>query len=251
MAFHLNTRYYEIQGKREEQVYGRLVEMLLKTRLRMKLESAPGSTDEDVNAYLAGLLTAYLDPVYLSSISEVLSRYDEEIFQAVSKTEDRYRAYWIYKVNADDLLVSLGVFHHIWQEKQAEVLRMKRYYSHACECNRRIYRKPTALADIHTKLASGTERYLSILSAMRSTYFHFSYRLHENEMAELQEQVRELEKKIPYQQVQDEFLDLYSRWLKGERDGAILQRLLTLVNQLKVMEPSFEAEKFLSRIQEP
>lgn len=241
MPFNLDTPYYQIPGSQPEATFGAIMEILLKTRLKLRLETNQELYDEDVNAYLAGLLVSYIDPHYLHAISEVLSRYDIDVFQAVARAEDRYQAYWIYKVNADDLLVSLGLFRKFHQTAQGELLRIKRYYSSASSYQRRIYGKLTAVGEIQIKLAEWTERYLTILTGARQDYLHFvEHRITPGGLTDFQ-----------LSETQDEFLDLYSHWLKGSRDSGLRQRLLELLERLKDLDPAFPVERVKNLLSAP
>ncbi len=248
MAFGLNTPYYQLPGFQREPIFGAFVEMLLKTRVKLHLEATDGFPDEDVNTYLAGLLIAYLNPAYLKAVSGVLFRCDSDVFQTACRTDDRYRAYWVYKVNADDLLVTLGIFRRLWQEERSEVIRMQRYYTHACEYNRRIYRRRTAVGEIHTKLAESSERYLTILAGTRRDYFHFLEHAQSEEMIAFSRNLHKYEREQPVKAAKDEFLDLYSAWLKGARDSASLERLLQLADQIKSLDPAFRPDSIVTRI---
>ncbi len=244
MSFSLDTPYYQIPGSKPEATFGAIMEILLKTRLKLHLETNRELYDEDVNTYLAGLLVSYIDPQYLQAVSEVLSQYDIDIFQAVTNAEDRYQAYWIYKVNADDLLVSLGLFRRFQQESKGQLLRMKRYYSSASEYQRRIYRKPTAVGEIQTKLAEWTERYLAILDRARQDYLHFvEHRVSTEELDAFHQHLSRLEGVLPLSKIHDEFLDLYSAWLKQPQEPGLRQRLLELLEKLKALDPAFPSER--------
>lgn len=241
MSFNLDTPYYQIPGSQPEATFGAIMEILLKTRLKLHLETNQKLYDEDVNAYLAGLLVSYIDPQYLQAISEVLSQYDVDVFQAVARAEDRYQAYWIYKVNADDLLVSLGLFRKFHQTARGELLRIKRYYSSASSYQKRIYGKPTAVGEIQIKLAEWTERYLTILAGARQDYMHFvEHPVTPDELADLHQS-----------EIQDEFLDLYSHWLKGSRDSSLRQRLLELLEKLRDLDPAFPVERVKNFLSAP
>ena len=174
MAFRLSTPYYVIPGFQPEGTFGAILEMLLKARLDLQMGADSDLYDEDVNAYLGGVLVSYIDPRYLQGVSEFLSKYNLDVHQAIDRAmPDRVQMYRIYKVNADDLLVSLGLFHRLWQEEKPQLVRIKQYYACASDCQKRIYGKPTALAEIQAKLSEGTERYLTILSQTRRDYMHF------------------------------------------------------------------------------
>ena len=251
MSFRLDTPYYQIPGSQSEATFGVIMEMLLKTRLKLNLETSREQNDEDVNTYLAGLMVSYIDPKYLRAISVVLSQYDIDIYQAVAQAEDRYHAYWIYKVNADNLLLSLGVFGRLWQESRVELIRMKRYYTCASEYQRRMYGKTTAVAEIQTKLAGGTERYLAILAKARKDYLHLiDQNVKPEELAGFTQNLSQLEQELPAKEIQDKFLDAYSIWLKGSCEPDLRQKLLHLLQELKRLDPGFPADLFLAEIGE-
>ena len=246
--FRLDTSFYQIPGSHSEATFGAIMEMLLKTRLKLHLEPNPNLYEEDVNTYLAGLMVSYIDPTYLQAISTVVSAYDMDVYQAVNKSEDRYHMYWIYKVNADDLLLSLGIFHRVKFSPKGEVIRTKRYYSYASEYQRRIYGKSTAVAEIQTKLAEWTERYLAILTEARGDYLHFMEQLQPQQLTALNEQLQQLEKEFPVKLKRDELLDAYSSWKSGCRGEEQHRNLLRLVQELKTLDPHFDMEGFLHQL---
>lgn len=251
MRFRPDTPYYPIPGSQPEATFGAVMEMLLKTRLKLHLETNQGIYDEDVNTYLAGVLVSYIDPKYLQAISDVLSQYDIDVYQAVERAEDRYHAYWIYKVNADDLLVSIGIFQNLRKGTPAgELGRIKRYYTFASEYQRRIYGKPTTVGQIQVKLAEATQRYLAILEGARREYLHLIERIHPGELDAFQQSLRTLEKDLQLKLKQDELLDAYSAWLKGLRNPDSRSRLLAILSELKELDPIFEPKVILSALGE-
>ena len=251
MAFRLDTPYVEVPGFGGGGTFGAIMEMILRTRLKLNLGTNDAAYDEDVNAYLAGLLVSYIDPEYLTAISHVLSPYDVDIYSAASKAPHRYRAYWIYKVNADDLLVSMGVFHRVWKRfsSEGEMIRMKRYYVFASQYQRQMYGRSTAVGEIQTKLADSAERYLTILDGTRRDYMNFvKHALQPEELVEFGKRLLQLEKDQPLMDTFDKFLDLYSAWMKGKRDPETRQRLIQLLQELKRLDANFQTEQFLSEL---
>ena len=242
----LNTPYYPIPGSQPEGTFGAILEILLKARLELRMDSNLQLYDEDVNAYLGGVLVSYIDSKYLLAISEVLSKYDVDIYQAVVRAGlDHVQRYRIYKVNADDLLVSLGIFHRLWQEQKSEVIRIKQYYTCASECQKRIYGKSTAVAEIQTKLAEGTERYLRILSQARKDYLRFIQQIESEQLGDL---ARRVGKELPIQAKQDELLDAYSAWMRQPGNLQVRQELLRAVEELREIDPSFKSDSILSQL---
>lgn len=240
MPFYLDTFYYQIPGSAPEATFGAIMEMLLKTRLKLHMDTNREFYEEDVNTYLAALLVHYIDPIYFQGISPVLSHDDIDLYHAVAQTEDRAHLYWIYKVNADDLLVTMGLFHRMWQEERGNLERMKRYYSSASEYQRRIYGKRTAVGEIQEKLAGDTERYLTILGGVRTDYLHFIEGIQPEQMAAFTKHLQALEIELPLKAKKDEFLDAYSAWLRSSRDPQMRQRLQRLIQELRQLDPAFQ-----------
>ncbi|MBI3318001.1 MAG: hypothetical protein HYZ90_02490 [Candidatus Omnitrophica bacterium] len=238
MRFRLDTPYVQIPSLQTEATFGAMMEMLLKTRLKLHLETNEGGfPDEDVNAYLAGLLVSYIDPGYLQGISPSLFRYEIDLYHSVTHAEDRVQAYWIYKINADDLLITLGLFRRLWKESRQEVDRLKRYYLTASDYQRRIYGKRTAVAEIQAKLADTTGRYLSILEGIRMDYLHLIEPVQADQLAGFRKELADLELELPLKSLLDQFLDGYALWLKGSREPSIRQRLFELTEEIQKLEP--------------
>ncbi len=169
-----------------------MVELLLKSRIKLHLD-AGRLEDEDVNAYMAGLLVSYIDPAYLQWIYRVLGRCDVDVHRAVLESgQDRVRAYWIYKVNADDLLMSLGVFRVFSEGEpdervQGEIVRLRRYYLSASHAQKCISGRSTAVSDVQGKLAGETWRYLTILEQTRRDYLQFVPQISPEDLRKLQQ----------------------------------------------------------------
>jgi len=249
MAFRPDTPYYPISGSpHPEGTFGTVMEILLKSRLKLKLESNGAGYDEDVNTYIAGVLVSYIDSEYLDAISRVLSKYDMDVFQSALKADTNVEAYRIYKVNADDLLVTLGIFHALWKEERSELGKLKRYYAHAAEYQRRIYGKSTAVGAIQNKLAETPERFLSILSFARSEFLHFLEGIEPDDMAEFNKQISTFSSELTIKTKQDELLDAYSSWLEHPSNPGLAQTLRQRVEELMKLDPSFLGGAILSQL---
>lgn len=249
MPFKPETPYHPIPRGQPEATFGAVVEILLKTRLKLRLTPQPDRNDEDVNAYMAGVLVSYIDPAYLAALQGWVSEYDIDVFRAADAADDS-RAYWIYKVNADDLLVGLGIFHGFWQEERGEVTRLRRYYTHASEYQRKIYRRPTAVARIQEKLSAGPERYLAILSSARSEYFHFYDRVRQEDLREFKSRLEAHAGTLPVKAQQDELLDAYSQWLHDQKSPERRRLLRQKIEALSAIDPDFRPESILNQLRQ-
>lgn len=234
----LKVPYIDLSTHEHEATFGALVSILLKSRLQMQLETNQGFYDEDVNAYVAGVLFEYLDPQYQASVRQYLFDRDSDVFLSATREDSAYRAYWVYKVNADDRLMDLGVFRPHREGHAVVLARMKRYYGFAAEYHQRRCGRGTAVSDILGKLARWTERYLSILHQARREYLHFIEALTDEEVREFQQGLTREARAASLKAKQDEFLDVYSRWQRTS-DPKVKARLLALVDELRRLNPRF------------
>lgn len=187
----LKVPYFNLRKRETEAVYGALVEILLKSRMTLHLDAPSGLNDEDVNAYLAGVLVDYIDAAYQRAASPCLAARDTDVFWQATREDDASHAYWVYKVNADDRLIDLGIFHppgHPPGARSDTVLaQTKAYYGLASAFNHRIHRRDTAVSDIFVKLSQATERYVSILNQARRDYLSFVEAMSEEAWREWQQ----------------------------------------------------------------
>ncbi|MBI4226691.1 MAG: hypothetical protein HY600_00290 [Candidatus Omnitrophica bacterium] len=221
----LNIPFFDVHTRETEAAYGALVEIVLKSRIALQLEANHGFYEEDVNAYLAGVLFDYMNPAYQQGTRPCLATREADVFLRVIRTDDASHAYWVYKVNADDRLIDVGIFHP--GQSEAALAQAKAYYGLAASFNHRVHRRPTAVSDILDKLSQWTERYVLILNHARRDYLSFVDTVTNDDLRELQQRA-----------TQDEFLDLYSAWQRTA-DPALKRRLLELLAELRRHDPLF------------
>ncbi len=241
----LEVPYFNLSKGEAEAAYGAIVEILLKSRLRMSLETNQGFYDEDVNAYLAGVLFGYFDPVYQQAVRACVAARDTDVFWQATRDEDAYHTYWVYKVNADDRLVDLGIFHPQQAGSDAVLAKTRAYYGFASDFNHRLHRRSTAVSEILGKLSHWPERYVSILRQARRDYLHLVETMTGDEMRELQQQLEQDRRAAPVRAKQDEFLDLYAAWQRTA-DPTLKTRLLGLFDELRRLDPMFPGPRLLT-----
>ena len=224
--------------------------------LRSRTESGNPSNieyeEEDVNVYIVNLLCLLLDPVYLLQVHKYVADYDTDIFQKVESTMDKRLRYWVYKANADHLLVTLGLFGYggdspagreeaigplSGKSAQTAAERGKTYYDFArCYC-RSLARCSTALADVLGKLAFGFEKYVVILDYMRGEYLNILDTLSEGEIFHLQRELDQVRSQELVKKKYDELLDLYLEW-KETGDPELISRMEAVLKELKQLDPT-------------
>jgi len=174
--------YFDIPKQQRDSAIAYLLDVLLRSRGACNMQSNQDDLfDEDVNIYLAHLLFAASLPDYQEAVSRYVSTSVSEMTELVEKNNDRIVRYFIYKVNADHLMVHMGVFkglettHTAYGKSPEQYSSLARdYYHHASQHNRRIYRRRTAIGSVLEKLSDHFDRYLTILQVARKDFFHSS-----------------------------------------------------------------------------
>ena len=237
--------YFDIPKQERDSAIAFLLEALLKSREACRLPSNQTRFDEDVNIYLAHLLFAVSLPDYQDAVRRYLIGSVSEMTDLVEKNDDRIIRYFIYKVNADHLMVHLGIFHDLENERKffsksgREFSSMAQdYYKQAASYNRRIYRKETAIGSVLEKLAERFDRYQTILRFTRKEFFHFANRFRDESFQKFCEEIGRYERGERVNQAIDRFLDSYAEWLRT-KDPETRTKLFERARELETLDSSF------------
>ncbi|HZL85294.1 MAG TPA: hypothetical protein VFD07_07965 [Candidatus Krumholzibacteria bacterium] len=221
-----------------------MVHGLLSSRVQtgMSDEDRP---EEDVNIYLAHLLSEYLRPQHSLRIQEYVSHYDSSVFERVrTSTNTRFR-YTVYKANADHILMMMGVFHNPGGGRPSTLPRRiddetvlgrgRAYYDYAFTYSRCLHGRSSAITGVLGKLAFGFERYLRLLMHLRGEYLKLIDHLSPGDLFHLERGVLG----IDVSKQRDLFLDAYVAW---RRDPTPLHReqLLRQAAALHQLDPEFD-----------
>lgn len=230
---------------------GSVEEFLLRCLLGAREESGIASNrtgfDEDVNVYVVGLLGRFLSAEYHENAARYQYPSDFDLAREVAAQGDDRFGYVAYRVNADQLLLGIGLFcsvegHGVSNDpvfgRTPEELsgRGSTYYNLASSSLRRLRRTETAAEMAMTKLADRFDDYTTILRSVRTSYFQLTSRLSEGELFHLSKDPEELRR-----QTWDAFLDAWTEW-KRSPDEPALDRLHQAVDALKHVDPDFNFE---------
>ncbi len=236
--------YFDIPKQERESSVSYLLNALLKSRSSCQLASNQDRFDEDVNIYLAHLLFAASLPDYQNAIRRYLTKNVSEITDLVERNEDRIIRYFIYKVNADHLMIQLGIFQnlengHVYGKTQRQFVSMaQNYYRQAATYNKKIYRRETAVGSVLEKLSGGFDQYQTILRNVRKDFFHFSNHFHDEPFQKFCSDVSRYEREIKLNDAMDQFLDSYAQWVRTKAQDAKLN-LLHHAKKLQMIDPNF------------
>jgi len=145
-------KYFDFSKEEKDYAIRFLLDAVIRSRGNCNLPSNREVYDEDVNIYLAHLLFAISTSAYQKLVKKYLVFYPSDLTNLVDTADDNYIRYFIYKINADNLLVHLGVFQDLSQNMHLEQSLCPRsedqfkeaaraYYEQAAIYNQRIYRK--------------------------------------------------------------------------------------------------------------
>jgi len=224
-----------------------MMRALLASRVDVGSESEPW--EQDVNIYLTHLLCAYAKAEYHLRVSQYLSAYDTAVFERIRRSTSSRLKYTVYRANADHLLISIGVFQNptgrrpdvlpaiLHTDGEVHVGRGKTYYDFASTYSHGLFGPTSGVATVLGKLSHGFERYVRILTHMRSEYLHFVEQMSDGELYHLQRSVQT----EGLRTLHNEFLDLYSEWRRNPTPELHAQ-LLEMIERLKRLDPAFTFE---------
>lgn len=250
MEKNANYLYFDLRKSERDAVIGFLLNTLLQARKECSFPSNEKGFDEDVNIYLAHLLFASSLPDYQELTNRYLSLNTSDLAELVGQTPDKVVRYFIYKVNADYLLIHLGIFHDLAGNSSKLFKRNERqwmelaqsYYDSASQYNHQIYRKQTAVGHVLGKLSNRFNDYKKILEFVGDDFFHFVKEMNRLDLYQqdtrMNDRVQKAIDRLQLDQKQDEFLDLYGEWLNTKSEATKI-RLIQLAEEIKKLNPAF------------
>lgn len=245
-------RYADLDAAGND-AHGSVEEFLLRCLLGAREETGIPSNrngfDEDVNVYVIGLLGRFLSAEYHESAARFSYRTDFDLAREVAAQGDDRFGYLAYRINADQLLLGIGLFCHVEGHgvssdpifgRSPDDLsgRGATYYNLASSSLRRLRRVETGPELAMTKLADHFDDYTSILRCLRTSYFHLTSRLSEGELFHL---ARQQDPEEARRTAWDNFLDAWSEWKRSSGPGE-LDRLHDAVDALSAVDPDFRFE---------
>lgn len=240
--------YFNISHEERESAIYFLLESILKVRDQEPSLARASRFDEDVNIYLAHLLFAMSLPEYHEMASPFLSEQPEEVFQWVRETRDPLLRYFIFKVNADQMLVHSTIYNPDPEHKKESLPSKKTaderivaavmYYRHASKCHQAVYDRKTGVGEVLGKISENIDLYRRILLGVKEDYFRFIDCFRDQAFQRFTQQLSSYEREHRREMKLDQFLESYQRWL-ATHDGSSRNRVLQLAQELKTLDPRF------------
>ena len=241
--------YYDLKDKNRAPTFFLMLNCLLLTRAKNDFGQGENRFEEEVNVYLANLMTAFSNPSYVERLRPHLSEHDIEVFRRLKNSSDARLKYTIYKANADFLLFSIGLFDAAGEASlplgpefkhghQGQMGRGQTYYHFAFSYSKRVPGLGNTITEVLEKLAKGFEKYVTILTYVRGEYFDIVKRISDGEIYHLMRSVEATGKRMQLERKQNEFLDAYLDW-RNQGTEESRGRVILVAEELRSIDPSF------------
>ena len=249
---YVSTSYTPICASRRprpEEANFFMMNCLLYSRMEAGYPSNDEYFDEDVNVYLAGLLTSIVYPHSRAFSSSCVASSDAALFEQVCAARSPRERYLLYRDSADRMLLSLGIFRNARLRRPDSKPRLaltergcigrgKTYYALARSYAAQAHRANTGVGEVLGKLSHGFERYLSVLSVMSGEHLNFFRQISDGEIFHLENASRSFERSAELKLLHDRFLDLFSTYLRG-KSPRTKQELVAATDEIRSIDPSF------------
>ncbi|MBN2071054.1 MAG: hypothetical protein JW814_06305 [Candidatus Krumholzibacteriota bacterium] len=223
---------------------------LLYSRIDSGYPSNSDQFDEDVNVYLAYLLESMMSPEYHEAVKQFVVPYDLPLFESIRNEPDPRVKYMTYRMNADFLLMSIGIFNNARGKRpdstsfmnlsiNTYIGRGKAYYDLAQSYLRKTTLRKSTMTEILGKLSLNFEKYINVISMLRSEYFNIYDRISQGELYHLGKSIEQESLKARISKKYDEFLDAYSRF-RDQRTDEAKSALVQMTLELKKLDQSFD-----------
>ena len=151
--------------------------------------------DEDVNQYITLTLSDLVKGRSQPLINKYIVSMNADVGQTVVETSDRSNKFIAYRINADYLLLNLGLLRSDTNILgDAYIDKGEFYYSSAASSLKEVLGGRSTLSDTMEKLSRQFVKYVSILRHMKnsdSNFFSFNYKLSKLEIKKLERTLTE------------------------------------------------------------
>ncbi len=248
-----STNYTKIDNNhvftKQQPAYFYMMNNFLYSRIDSNFPTNELFYDEDVNIYIANLLTSLSDSQHHQRIKKYVTPYDQTLNELLKNISDPREKYLAYKSNADFLLISLGIFNnpkrmkpgsktHMNLPSKTYIGRGEMYYALAQSYLYKTSSGKSAIGDILGKLARGFENYVRTLSVLKGGYFNFHKKITTGEMYHFERSILKFSKNDKLRKLHDKFLDIYSEYQRNESES-LKKALKQVADEIVEIDPSF------------
>jgi len=146
--------------------------------------------DEDVNQYITLTLSDLAKPQSVDLINRYVVDLKSDAGQVAYQTQEPSKKFIVYRVNADYLLLMLGLFRSDLNiSDDAYIDKGSEYYFSAASNLKGMFQGRCAMSDVMEKLSDGFGKYVEILRKMRESddnYMSFHFKFSQPEIESLE-----------------------------------------------------------------
>ncbi|MFZ5801851.1 MAG: hypothetical protein ACOY3K_01895 [Candidatus Omnitrophota bacterium] len=241
-----NYLYFEVSKEERDSSIQYLLGVLLKHR-EQDPRDEKDPCGEEVYVYLAHLLFSMALPEYHDLAEPYLAGDAGTLMAKVNQAGDLTTRYFLFKVNADHLLVRHTVFEtsgngknplYFQHSGRARRELAKLYYDQAAVYHQKIYHETQMVGDVLRRLGMNFEYYQRLLKKVRTDYFRYIEDFKDNVFRSFLRDLRSYESVSMRGVKMDQFLDLYSAWLKTHQPS-LRADLSRVARELEYLDPGF------------
>lgn len=145
--------------------------------------------EEDVNQYITLTLSDLVEPKYQQLFVKYLVGINSDAGQSAIGLEQNAEKYYLFRVNADFLLLNLGLFNPDSNILGTAYFDKGEYYYYSAACSlKEIKNGRSGLSDVLEKLSNRFGKYVEILRHMKNSgdnNLSFHYKIPQSEMENL------------------------------------------------------------------
>jgi hypothetical protein len=155
--------------------------------------------DEDVNQYITLTLADLVNPKSLAFANQYTVGIDDDIGQIAVSLPEKIKTYFLYKINADFLLLNLGLFRpdtNILGEAYFD--KGESYYFSAASNLKAVKGGRSGMSDVLEKMSGGFGKYVEILRTMKNSadnFLSFNFKFSPSEIQDLEATLSQVARK--------------------------------------------------------
>ncbi|NLD91147.1 MAG: hypothetical protein GX639_00620 [Fibrobacter sp.] len=245
-----SSEWINLNNKEPSKTSYFFLEHVCKARIDLHIESGRHGCDQEINVYLAGLLTSLIASTTFIQHKPYISVFDHDIRNYLEAHPGLRNEFVVYRDNADFSLVSAGLFsgdnhrgsyHHIVISDKIDFGKIAIYYSMAASALTQLQGTQHSLVSVLDSMSKYLEEIYQILRYAAVTYFDMVEKISDASLYHLEMELAEEGKKILYREKVDEYLKLYSDYKAAPTEQLKIE-INNVTRELKNMNDQFKGE---------
>ncbi len=244
------SEWINLNNKESSKTSYFFLEHICKARIDLHIDSGRHGCDQEINVYLAGLLTSLIASTAFIQQKPYISVFDHDIRNYLDTHPGLRNEFVVYRDNADYGLVSAGLFsgdnhrgsyHHIVIADQADLGKIALYYSMAASALTQLQGTHHSLVCVLDSMSKYLDEIYQILRYAAVTYFDMVEKVSDVSLYHLEMELAEEGKKILYREKVDEYLKLYSEYKTAPTEQLKIE-INNVTRELENMNDQFNGE---------